>query len=645
MNMDRIPTTKIFIDADEDIVFVIDKVISELGTRALLIVPKHALLTSSLINLNLLSRKVAEAGKNIILISSSELVLKKGKSVGIVAYEKVENITEESWQLSGDILAQIKNQRQKVKDTLIKQRTPKYSELVEPESEPKQIPDMTENVNPSISESIVYPDIHSESPTISVEPKMISLGKFNILPGSDISTFEEPRGTSNTSLTKTLTDETKSFSGLNPNTKKKTIGFNFIGRDVGKLFSESKSHVGQMRRSQGNAFTTSTRSSGLGKLLRIIIFLIILSLILLFLGSKYAHVSVTIVPKAQTANVTERAVALGSLSEVKLDAKSIPLRSVVFSQSSSDTAPTTGESKIGTKATGVIDITNKTSQAITLQKGIIISPLSSSLKFQLTQTITIPARFSELTFSTYQNAPIEAMEVGEEYNIGSTDVQIEGYKSNTELSGRIYKKLTGGTSQIIKVVSQSDIDNLKKQIRARLEESLKQQELTKINSNDIIIKESAVFKEIAFETTQKVGTQANSFDISKLEYEYSVKIISREDLEKLADGLFAQSHANSITKEMLEATSATAEEIKYIGEQNKVEFIVKESASITPEFNQSLLKDTIRLKKIADAISDLEKIEEISSANINYSPFFIPTQWRKVPANDAKIEITIKSPL
>jgi hypothetical protein len=54
---------KIFVDTDEDIIFTIEKIRASENERILLIVPQHALLTSSLVNLKLLARQVANDSK------------------------------------------------------------------------------------------------------------------------------------------------------------------------------------------------------------------------------------------------------------------------------------------------------------------------------------------------------------------------------------------------------------------------------------------------------------------------------------------------------------------------------------------------------------------------------------------------------
>ncbi|HEX9804350.1 MAG TPA: hypothetical protein VGA67_01595, partial [Candidatus Dojkabacteria bacterium] len=69
-------TEKIFIDLNEDIVFALEKIRNSHADRIIIVVPKSANLTSSLLSLKLLTRQIVKTNKLVAVSTDDSLGLK-----------------------------------------------------------------------------------------------------------------------------------------------------------------------------------------------------------------------------------------------------------------------------------------------------------------------------------------------------------------------------------------------------------------------------------------------------------------------------------------------------------------------------------------------------------------------------------------
>jgi hypothetical protein len=80
----------LYIDADEEITSVIDKLKESEARTVLLVIPKGANLLQSVVNLKLLRKKADELGKNIAFVTSDQVGRNLSAQVGIPVYEDTE---------------------------------------------------------------------------------------------------------------------------------------------------------------------------------------------------------------------------------------------------------------------------------------------------------------------------------------------------------------------------------------------------------------------------------------------------------------------------------------------------------------------------------------------------------------------------
>ena len=69
------PKNTIYIDVDDEITGVIDKVLDSPSKLVALVLPKRASVFQSIVNMKLLKRKADEADKDIVLVTTEESLL------------------------------------------------------------------------------------------------------------------------------------------------------------------------------------------------------------------------------------------------------------------------------------------------------------------------------------------------------------------------------------------------------------------------------------------------------------------------------------------------------------------------------------------------------------------------------------------
>ncbi|MCA9382286.1 hypothetical protein KC660_02660 [Candidatus Dojkabacteria bacterium] len=91
---------KIFIDLDDEITFVIERIRESDNKKILLIVPDRAAILSSIVSLKLIFRYCFKNGKDLIVVSSDELGLNIASKAGVVCVSKVSDIDDLLWDKS-----------------------------------------------------------------------------------------------------------------------------------------------------------------------------------------------------------------------------------------------------------------------------------------------------------------------------------------------------------------------------------------------------------------------------------------------------------------------------------------------------------------------------------------------------------------
>lgn len=117
-----VTSEKIFVDVDDEINFVVEKIFSAEKDRVILVVPQNALIISSQVSIKILAKQMLNTKKLLVLVSEDAFGLKLAKQAGIVTSGKVSNVTAEVWESAQIAQAKAKNLAMSTKKELLTRR-------------------------------------------------------------------------------------------------------------------------------------------------------------------------------------------------------------------------------------------------------------------------------------------------------------------------------------------------------------------------------------------------------------------------------------------------------------------------------------------------------------------------------------------
>ncbi len=296
-----------------------------------------------------------------------------------------------------------------------------------------------------------------------------------------------------------------------------------------------------------------------------------------------------------------------------------------------------GKKDVGTKASGTITISNcSNSDDFTIPAGTVLT--SSGQKFSLNSSVAIPgAKFSGggCTKAGTASGSITAAANGDSFNISSGTFSIAGYDSKVTGSG----STTGGSSKVVTVVTQADIDKAKNDMIANATEGAKQ-ELSKKGNDDQKVFADTFSTEISnINASSPEGSESAGGTVSA-RVKYSELAAAKSDIDKVfetqlktqipANNQLYQTGSSDAIYTVAKLTGASAQMQAvgnaFYGKMIDTEAVSKEVAGKSK-------------KSAADVIQpnnpQVESVQvESNPALMPYLPFF---------ANRIKVEIKVKT--
>ncbi|HRV76212.1 MAG TPA: hypothetical protein P5247_02420, partial [Candidatus Saccharimonadales bacterium] len=301
------------------------------------------------------------------------------------------------------------------------------------------------------------------------------------------------------------------------------------------------------------------------------------------------------------------------------------------SKSTTETTPATGEQDIGAKASGKVTLYNcdKNDNDITLSSGTGVS--SGGLTFLTTSSVKVPvSNFTGGgTCKKDKSATVNviAQNSGSQYNVGARSYSVSGASSVTGQGS----EMTGGTTQIVKVVSQNDVNSLKEKLATNNQEAYKAELRSQFNSSQKALEETFSVQLGEVQVTPAVGQQAETVTATVVA-NYSMYGAEENQLQKILElniNEAKKDQSQSIVKNGLEDLIVTS------GENGNFSFSTV--SYIGPNIDLDKIKQDSSGKKKGEAIQLVKSFEGVDDASVKISPFWSST----LPGSD-KIEIKIE---
>ncbi|MDB5182463.1 MAG: hypothetical protein JWO47_247 [Candidatus Saccharibacteria bacterium] len=381
---------------------------------------------------------------------------------------------------------------------------------------------------------------------------------------------------------------------------------------------------------------------------RLSFFLVILAVILLVGGWVFAAV---VLPKATVLIDTDTSTSVSditftantALNDLDLSKSLVPAVQKEVKKTDTEKATPTGKKDNGTKATGTMTLTNCINDANshTVPAGTGFS--NGSLTFTTNEAVTLePALFSgpnckSSTFGLNKDVGVTAIAGGTNYNVPA-----HAYTSSISGINAYGSDMAGGTTSVVTVVAQSDIDAAVAKMKGRQDTSattdlanalqaggLKGLDETKTISDPVITATPAVGTEGTADITI---TSVTTYDILGVKTDFLNQLIKKDVSTKA-----------TASKEGILDNGLGSALIHIVNKKSPTEVQMSLHAIVIsgPTLDAGAIKDEIRGKKKGDAEQIISSKPGVKSVTITYKPFWVLSTPKAVK----KITVTIKKPV
>ncbi|MAF20474.1 MAG: hypothetical protein CMI55_02205 [Parcubacteria group bacterium] len=610
----------IYLEPDEEIVSVIDRLIQAEDEEINLIVPSGAQIWQSSINLKLLKREADSSKKQITLIISNDLGAKMAERIGFVV-KKEKDLPVELVDQQEEGLEQAEDQQEEPE----LRPGPKAEAEADSQAEASPEGDRQDMID------LLVEDLESEKEANKSFPFE---GKNSALNKKD-----------KVSLARAAPEDMKKrmVDIVNP---KDEIKVNFFRQKLlkkGPLIKIRKKPKEQV------AVPVDLTSSSGSKWSKFLIIFIVLALItagsVTYLALPSAEI--TIFPKTELISFDLSVIGSKAVSQVDEILNTIPLQEIEVKKTKSREFVSSGKKELNEKARGLITIYNEYSSVPQTLVATTRFESSNGKVFRIMKSVTVPgAEIQEGKIISHSiEVEVVADQAGADYNIGPSNFTIPGFKGTAKFAGFYAQSktaMTGGSVETVKMVLAEDLkqaeeslaEELKKEVKQALEEQI---------PTDLKIIENGFKEEVDVLSTVEEETRTDKF---RLEVEVAIQalIFKEEELQGLVDSNLASMISQNKT--------SLSETQQIIWGQSIIDWSKKEAffdlnvqEEVAQQIEVEALKDDLIGKsetEIRSYFNNLAESGEIENGTkITLWPFWV----KKIPNQKEKIKIIIDAGL
>ncbi len=567
--MANTPASKetVYIDVDDEITTIIDKVRGSSGRIVALVLPKRAAVLQSVVNMKLLKRSAEEAKKQLVLITSETGLLPLAGSVGL----HVANTLQSKPEIP---------------------TAPVSSSDFDDEDEALLLDDETNDVEYTA-------DNAGDRPVGELANK--GAAEDGLVITSGVETEELPKA-----------------AGAGVGT----------GAAAAAVKPAKKSANKKLRVPNFNKF----------RLRLALAVLAIVGLITFFVLAMFVlpKATVAIGTDAQDVNTGLEVTLDTTASDVELASATIPATAAQQQKTFTKQVDATGEENKGDTASGTVQMTscvNSFSYPNDIPAGTGIS--SGSFTYITQEDAQFSPVGPDQANQCYEyrsnKVDITAQKPGKAYNTDKdTDFTVNG-RSDVTANG----SAKGGTDDIRKVVSKSDIDNASGQINLNndvLKEALYQQ-----LKQDNLYPIRATFKasDPNISSSSQPGDEASTVTVTEA-VTYTMFGTNRSNLEKLVTDDVSQqvdTSKQTILDDGLDKASFSLQDLS----DTRAKVSMDNTAMVGPDIDITALQKEIAGKKSGDAKEIINQLPGVTKVDIKLSPFWLTS----IPNNPDKITIHV----
>ncbi len=300
------------------------------------------------------------------------------------------------------------------------------------------------------------------------------------------------------------------------------------------------------------------------------------------------------------------------------------------------TAKATGAKTVGESATGIVAISNKTSEEKTFPKGTLIELISEdslkTIQYTTTEEVTITGSNGNSVVKI--DVAIIASEIGEDYNLNADNLFSVGGLDSDDVVAKNNADITGGVSKEVLVVTQADQNKLLADLKLILDKQVKDDLSTKAEGKNLA-QNSIKISTVNQVFSDNVGAEVSSFSL---------------ELTQKAEGLVIDE--NTIKKLEQDIKPNIPDGFKLLGDKGEFKFDVIDSTTspqiviqYKAKIGQIVSEDELKSKLVGKSIEQAQKIlKDVSNTSeyaIRITPKLPPVLTR-MPRVVNRINLTVE---
>lgn len=610
-----------YIDVDEEISSVIDRLRKSMAADNYFVVPKRAIFLQSIVNLKLLKRESEKIGKHAILVTQDEIGASMAKRSGIDVMESVDGIGSIPDVYSAN---DIENDDYENVSPLQSQK------VIEQEYQDKK------KRLSSVGSDEFY-DQGSLAPRESAASINVVKNTARRIPVNSIAdnqkdtkrekyqekTSSQPSGKTlvrgNNEIHKPVLSPGANRSSLNRSFDKKIDPSK--EKTLEKMFSSVQGDIAQKQ--------LPTKTRGEKKIWKLLVGFVAVSLVVFAGVAAYLFIPsarINIVPNIQKKKID---VNIHGKDSLQIDSSTIPVRVIDREDSVSLSYDVTGKGALsGKKAHGSVVIYNEFSSSS--QTLIATTRLESAdgKIFRIVKSVVVPG--TTMVSGEVKPGAIEAEVVadqpGSEFNVDATTFMIPGFKGSPKFD-KFYAKssvaMTGGSSDDSSAtisVSQSDIDNARQKTEAAIKDKLAEAISRELKDGEQALVQAQKITITKTVTAAKAGDVDSSFEYT-VSASMRVLVFSENDVRKIIEDSLKDDQDHKDSKEEIIKVEYGSVEPDF--DNNSLELKIHSEIKMTPNIDLEQIKKELLGKDSDELKAVLKKYPSVKSINMELKPPFV----------------------
>jgi hypothetical protein len=606
-----------YIDLEEEVTSIVDRLKKSKSADNVFVIPIRALILGSTVSLKLIKKKAEEMKRRVVIVTQDEQGRALAEKVGFETKDSLEGI-----DIHPETISSALNQKEQESESASSMENLRPQDSVSNESEAVGKNKMSD-MRPSRSMSGIRM-------STSGEKKMDEISVARSENREEV-VKDLPRSGSSDKVTVDLGSVNPSnvSSNMPASTTSTKAKMSEKGMDVKKVPHQTKK---------------------VSKKLRVISLLFVIFFVFL-IGGIFAYMflpkaDIHVYPQRITEKMNISARAQTDIDSIDVENRFIRAKLIKVNDSVILNKESTGEELASNqKARGRIVIYNEFSEESQQLVATTRFESSDGKIFRIVKGVTVPGMKEENgeMIPGSVEADVVADDSGEQYNIGPGKFTIPGFKTSPKYEkfyAKSEKGMLGGGSQgeMVRVVSESDVEGAKKDAEKSLKESIIEKIESTLEEGYILDHDSVGMTVVSSSSFPVQDSVAKSFEY-QMEVELSALVFSQKDLITLIQRTVENNAGYSDGGFVLDSIELEYGQVSADFEEELVDMSVHTSISLKKEIDSEKILNGFLGVKLSELGEVVKGYPEVRKVDVVLWPKILVN---KIPKNSERVKVYVE---